>query len=61
MWERPEVAAVDRAPVQTTPGGQGVPGAQWKGSVLHDRGGLQAALDAVWTPAVRSSGHLEIR
>lgn len=60
QWARAEVAAVDGAPLQTPPGGQAVPGAQRERPVLHDRGGLQAALAAVWRYAVCSSGHLEI-
>lgn len=57
---RPEVAVVDRAPVQAAAGQHHVPGAEREGSVLHDGSRLQATLLAVRRHAVRSSGHLEI-
>lgn len=60
LCTRPEVAAVDRAPVQAAAGQHHVSGADRPGSVLHDRGRLQAALSAVWRRVVCSPGHLEI-
>lgn len=57
---RPEVAPVDRAPVPADAGQHHVPGPERPGPVLHDGGGLQTALPAVWRRALRSSRHLEI-
>lgn len=57
---RPEVGLVDRAPVPATAGQPHVPGTLRPGPVLHDGGGLQTALPAVWRRALRSSRHLEI-
>lgn len=57
---RPEVAPVDWAPVPAATGQHHVPGSERSGPVLHDGGGLQTALPAVWRRALRSSRHLEI-
>lgn len=59
--ERPEVAAVDGAPVQAASRWEGLPGPDWEGPVQHERGGVPSALAAVRRHAARTPGYMEVR
>lgn len=56
-----EVAAVDRTPVQVAPRWKVFPGADRKGPLCHERGGVSPAFATVWGHAARAPGHMEVR
>lgn len=56
-----EVAAVDWTSVQVAPCRKGLPGADGKRPLCHERGGVSPTFASVWRHTARTPGHMEVR